>query len=283
MDVDNTNANVAQGAIDESSLDDQLVAAFDDIAQSLPNNGAGSDPGDGDDGDGASLEDDLDETDDGAGDPEDPETDPAESDPDPAGAGEPPQKQVKTEPPKPDYKAERRNKAIEEYAKRQGYSSVEEMIGLDTGESEAEVKARLESDELTVEEKAALYDKEHARSAEEDGKRVHDRLLSEIVTEYPSLKDTVKDLRSDIDSPEKFLKLIKEGFSAVEAFRATNFSKIPAVEKMPSGKAHLVPNVRTTRGGGSASIPVADLAILREEFPDLSDKKIEVLYKKVSS
>ena len=314
MDVDNTNPTVGQGATDESALDDQLVAAFDEISESLPQNGAdgdgddGADGADGGDGSESSLDDDLgdggtetDETDDpGDNDPGETDDDDAGQSenandvPDAAGEGEPSEKSVEPEPPKPepkpepkpDRKTERKLKAVEEYAKSLGFGSVEEMLAEQEGVSAETVKARLESEELTVEEKAALYDAEHAKSKEAEKadaeRRGREAVLQALYADFPTIKDTVKDLDKDIKNPDRFLKLLLAGNTPREAFLATG-NVPPRFAPVPNGKAHLVPTAGARRGGGSASIPVADLAIYREEFPDLSDGKIEALYKKVSS
>ncbi|MBO4284260.1 MAG: hypothetical protein J5958_06535 [Clostridia bacterium] len=303
-DADN-NPNVAQGATDESTLDDQLVAAFDELSESLAQNGAGDDgepepesePA-GNDDDGASLEDGFSGADEGG--EVDPEPDAesgdgtsAEGDPDAAGEGEPTQEPVKTEPepqskpePKPDRKTERALKELEKALKDDGYTSVYGKIAEFTGETEDEVKARIESDELTTEEKAALYDAEHAqtKAAEQADaeRRGREMVLQALYAEFPTIKDTVKDLDKDIKNPDRFLKLLLAGNTPREAFLATG-NVPPRSAPTPNGKSHLVPDIRSKRGGDTVSVPASELQMYRDMFPDANDKEIEQLYKRAKT
>lgn len=300
MDVDNTNPTVGQGATNESTLDDQLVAAFDEISESLPQNGAGGN-GDtepaGDPDDGTSLEDGVGDTetnDPGDGDPGKTDDDDAgqgenaNNVPDAAGEGEPSEKSVEPEPkpePKPDRKTERKLKAVEEYAKSLGFGSVEEMLADQEGVSAETVKARLESEELTVEEKAALYDAEHAKSKEaekaEAERRGREAVLQALYADFPTIKDTVKDLDKDIKNPDRFLKLLLAGNTPREAFLATG-NVPPRSVPVPNGKSHLVPDIRAKRSGGTISVPASELPQYRDMFPGLSDAEIEKLYQRAT-
>lgn len=308
MDADNTNASIAQGATNESTVDEQLLSAFDDISQSLPQNGAdgdgdgdgGADPVEGGDRNDPSLDDDIGdggtesdeaeaegdgeegETDDDAG-----QSESADDDPAAASEGEPSEESVKPEPkpePKPDRKTERKLKAVEEYAKSLGFGSVEEMLAEQEGVGVETVKARLESEELTVEEKAALYDAEHAKSKETERadaeRRGREAVLQALYAEFPTIKDTVKDLDKDIKNHDRFLKLLLAGNTPREAFLATG-NVPPRNAPVPNGKSHLVPDIRAKRSGGS-SLPASELRYYRSALgDDVSDKQIENYVKRV--
>lgn len=293
MDADN-NPSVSQVAADESALDEQLRSDFDELSESIPGDGAGgngdTEPAD-DTDDGSSLEDSVGDTDEGDGDPGETDDDAGQGEnandvPDAAGEGEPSEKSVDPEPPKIDRKAERLRKEIEKYAKDNGYDSVEDMIGTSTGETADEVKKRLDSEDLTVEEKAALYDAEHAKSKEAERadaeRRGREAVLQALYADFPTIKDTVKDLDKDIKNPDRFLKLLLAGNTPREAFLATG-NVPPRSAPVPNGKSHLVPDIRAKRSGGTVSIPASELAYLRDQFPDLSDKEIEEYWKRVSS
>lgn len=308
MDADNTNASVAQGATNESTVDEQLLSAFDDISQSLPQNGAdgdgdgGADPVEGGDRNDPSLDDDLGdggtesdeadaegdgeegETDDDAGQSED-----ANDVPDAASEGEPSEESVEPEAKpeaKPDRKTERKLKAVEEYAKSLGFGSVEEMLAEQEGVGVETVKARLESEELTVEEKAALYDAEHAKSKETERadaeRRGREAVLQALYAEFPTIKDTVKDLDKDIKNPDRFLKLLLAGNTPREAFLATG-NVPPRNAPVPNGKSHLVPDIRAKRSVGTISVPASEMPMYRDLFPDMNDSEIEKLVGRVKT
>lgn len=307
MDADNANAQVAQGATNESApTADELLEQYAQLAQDFPENsdgdlgdgddGADGTPagdGDGDDGSESSLDDELGDEGDGEAEEDDGDAESEESgdgetadgDPAPASEGEPAKEQVEPEPPKIDRKAERLRKEIEKYAKDNGYDSVEDMIGTSTGETADEVKKRLDSEDLTVEEKAALYDKEHAKNKETEladaERRGREAVLQALYADFPTIKDTVKDLDKDIKNPDRFLKLLLAGASPREAFLATGNTP-PKTAPIPNGKAHLVPGTGARRGGGSSSLSKADLAYYRSFLgDDVTAEQIENYIKRV--
>lgn len=306
MDADNANAKVAQGETNESApTADELLEQYAQLAQDFPENsdgdlgdgddGADGTPagdGDGDDGSESSLNDELGDEGDGEAEEDDGDAESEESgdgetaddDPAPASEGEPAKEQIDPEPPKIDRKAERLRKEIEKYAKDNGYDSVEDMIGTSTGETADEVKKRLDSEDLTVEEKAALYDKEHAKNKEAEladaERRGREAVLQALYADFPTIKDTVKDLDKDIKNPERFLKLLLAGNTPREAFLATG-NVPPRSAPVPNGKSHLVPDIRAKRSGGS-SLSASELRYYRSALgDDVSEKQIENYVKRV--
>lgn len=315
MDADNANAQVAQGATNESTpTADELFAQYEELAKDFPENsdgdlgygddGADGTPagdGEGDDGSESSLDDDLgdggtetDETDDpGDGEPGETDDDDAgqseSADDDPAAAseGEPSEESVEPEPkpePKLDRKTERTLQAVKEYAEYLGFDSVEAMLAEREDVDVETVKARLESEELTVEEKAALYDAEHAKSKEAEKadaeRRGREAVLQALYADFPTIKDTVKDLDKDIKNPDRFLKLLLAGNTPREAFLATG-NVPPRNAPVPNGKSHLVPDIRAKRSGGS-SLSASELRYYRSALgDDVSDNQIENYVKRV--
>ena len=300
-DADKNNASV--NANESASIDDELTSALNGIAEILPQNGRGASAepeSDDADDDTAGESTDVEENDadddegDGAGetddDSEDGEADAdsqATADANKAGEGKPSQEPIKPAIPSKEERVRARYlAAVEKYAKENGFHSVAEMIA-EPGEDEADAKKRLEADELTIEEKAALYDREHAMSEEErreaDGKKFFDGLLAEIHEAYPETKDVVKTPK-DLDDEETFRLLIMSGKkSAVEAFRMTNGSKIRRTAPPPSGKGHLQPDVHSKTKGSATSMSAEEITTLRNLFPGMKDREIEQLRRKVNS
>ena len=300
-DADKNNASV--NANESASIDDELTSALNGIAESLPQNGRGasaepeSDDAD-DDTAGESTDVEENDVDDGEGDDagetdddsEDGEADAgsqATTDANKAGEGKPSQKPVKpATPSKEERIKERKLAALEKALADSDGITIYEKIAEATGETEEEVKARIESDDLTTEEKAALYDREHTMSEAERreaaGKKFFDGLLAEIYEAYPETRDVVKTPK-DLDDEETFRLLIMSGKkSAVEAFRMTNGSKIRRAAPPPSGKGHLQPDVHSRTKGSATSMSAEEITTLRNLFPGMKDREIEQLRRKVN-
>lgn len=302
-DADKHNASV--NANESASIDDELASALNGLAETLPQNGRGasaepeSDDADDDTaGESTDVEengadddegDDAGETDDdGEGGQTDTDDASADDDTAKASAGEPAKEPVKPAiPSKEERIKERKLAALEKALADSEGITIYEKIAEATGETEEEVRARIESDDLTTEEKAALYDREHTMSEAErreaDGKKFFDGLLAEIHEAYPETKDVVKTPK-DLDDEETFRLLILSGKkSAVEAFRMTNGSKIRRTAPPPSGKGHLQPDVHSRTKGSATSMSAEEITTLRNLFPGMKDREIEQLRRKVNS
>lgn len=292
-DADKNNASV--NANESASIDDELTSALNGIAETLPQNGRGASAepeSDDADDDTAGESTDAEENDadddegDGTGETDDDGED-GEADANKAGEGKPSQEPVKPAiPSKEERIKERKLAALEKALADSEGITIYEKIAEATGETEEEVKARIESDDLTTEEKAALYDKEHSMSEAERreaaGKKFFDGLLAEIHEAYPETKDVVKTPK-DLDDEETFRLLIMSGKkSAVEAFRMTNGSKIRRAAPPPSGKGHLQPDVHSRTKGSATSMSAEEITTLRNLFPGMKDREIEQLRRKVN-
>lgn len=178
-------------------------------------------------------------------------------------------------------------------AKSRGYKSVEDMIADENGENAADVEARLDSEEMTVEEKAAAYDRLQSKDAEAikakrasereaAGKAIHDRLLAEVKAEYPEAAAFAS--LSDIPDAERFRSLVVEkGLSAADAYavvtaKQTRAKAAKAAE--PSGKAHLIPG-KAKAIGAHAGVPDSVLREARDLFPEATDAQIAKMYARV--
>lgn len=174
---------------------------------------------------------------------------------------------------------------VERMAKAKGYESIEEMLADENGEDVSALRSRLDSSDLTVEEKAAAYDKLHndeaAKAREAEGKKKHDEILSKLKKSVPEAAG-IENL-ADIPNADKFRELIlKNGLSPKDAYIIVTADKNRArVAKAvaSSGKSHLVPSKGKTVG--DASVPDDFMREARELYPDLSDKDIRKLYKRI--
>lgn len=287
MDDDNKTGMNAN----ESADTEDVLAGLTETAGELDGqgNGGNSDPADDpNDGSTGSLED-LNE---GEGEEIDPGDDaganpPAAGNPDPTGEGEPPQKQVEGKPePKEteiDFATARRNKKLLEFAEANGFTSIDAMLADHEGLDEETFRQQVESKELTVEEKAALYDKEHGKDKDslraEAEKRGHDAVLNELYAAFPSIRETVKDLHKDINEPQRFLELLMKGLTPAEAFRATGNAP-GSTAQTPSGKSHLRRDIHSKTSGTTISIPAADMKMYQSIFPNKTPQQIEELYRR---
>ena len=251
--------------------------------------GAGSDDDGGDDdtadGEDDSADDEASDDDEETDDGSDADADEADDDED---EGDAPKAKagVSTEPDHAETRKLRRMKVeLERMAKAKGYEGIEEMLADENGEDVSALRSRLDSSDLTVEEKAAAYDKLHseeaAKAREAEGKKKHDEILSKLKKSVPEAAG-IENL-ADIPNADKFRELIlKNGLSPKDAYIIVTADKNRArVAKAvaSSGKSHLVPSKGKTVG--DASVPDDFMREARELYPDLSDKDIRKLYKRI--
>ena len=291
-DADKNNAPV--NVNESASIEDQLTDALDEIANILPQNGHGEGGESGDNGknpdDGENANTDAEENNAGENDGEGGQTDTddasADDDTAKAGEGEPSQEPVKPAGlSKEDRIKERKLAALEKALADSEGITIYEKIAEATGETEEEVKARIESDDLTTEEKAALYDAEHAKSKElelaDAEKRGREAVLQALYADFPTIKDTVKDLDKDIKNPERFLQLLLAGNTPREAFLATGNSPYKNAPT-PSGKSHLQTDVHSKSKGSATSLSAEEITTMRKLFPGMTDREIEQLRRRVN-
>jgi hypothetical protein len=235
------------------------------------------------DGDSDEADDDDEETDDDSAeadeDADESEGDEDEGDASEAKAGVSPTEDAETR------KLRRMKQEMEKLAKSKGYESLEEMLADENGEDVSALRSRLDSTDLTVEEKAAAYDKLHndeaAKKREAEGKKVHDRILAELKKSVPEAA-SIENL-SDIPNADKFRELVlKNGLSAKDAYIVATADRSRAkVAKATAAasKSHLVPNKGKTVG--DASVPDSFVREARGLYDDLTDQEIRRLYKRI--
>jgi hypothetical protein len=275
----NTETNEDEG----KSIEERYNEYFGDGADT---DGDESDDGsdDPEDGDSDEADDDDEETDDDSAEADE-DADESEGDEDEGDASEA-KAGVSTESDDVETRKLRRmTQEMEKLAKSKGYESLEEMLADENGEDVSALRSRLDSTDLTVEEKAAAYDKLHndeaAKKREAEGKKVHDRILAELKKSVPEAA-SIENL-SDIPNADKFRELVlKNGLSAKDAYIVATADRSRAkVAKATAAasKSHLVPSKGKTVG--DASVPDSFMREAHDLYNDLTDKEIRRLYKRI--
>ena len=157
---------------------------------------------------------------------------------------------------------------------------------------EAMIKTAADASDKTVDEyKAELKkrdDEESARIAQisAEFEKVSQADLAELKKHFPELKD-IKRL-DELPNWQDFGRLRGVGVSAVTAYKnacADDMAKRkPTNTKTADGtKGHLRSNMGKSAKAGSSGPSMSELRVLRDSFPDLSDKEIIKLYNKTKT
>ena len=146
-------------------------------------------------------------------------------------------------------------------------------------------EAEAENAPLSEEEGAPTVQDRGAEAEEANGASEPDfaalaaQDLASLRAAFPALSDMAS--VSELPEAERYGELREAGLSPIEAFCASHHKILTA--RKEDNRAHLSASIGRTASVGGTRIGAAALSEARDLFPSLSDREIEMLYRRVTS